>query len=326
MTRTRAIAFVSLVLVAAGVAAALAARLGESGRPALLPPEAVLLPPDAAFVMGMDVARFVASPLYQRIVKNVPTQPDVWRETVLRTGIDPERDVRLAIAAGDGRQDGAALAVLVGRFDRGKMERLLAVTPGVSKLEYKGRVLFVSKTKPTQKESAMSALSDHTIIAGPVSSVTAAIDRHKETSPGLPTNVSLMALVQQVRPGSPFWMCGDQSLLSAATSMAPGAGTWTLPSLRSIVLSGELEPDLGATIVGETADEPTAKGLVEMMQGLLALFAMQGSKKAEIAELAQAFEVTQEGPRIRVSARIRYDTLEKLQPRPRPRPTAITPP
>jgi hypothetical protein len=325
MTRARAIVVVSLALVTAGVAVALAARLGESGKESLLPPEAAWLPPDAAFVMGVDVARVTASPLYQRIIKNSPKPPEVWKEGYL-AGIDPARDVQQVVLAGDGKPDGAGVAIVLGRFESKKLEGALAATAGVSKLEYQGRTVFVTKgEKPGAKDTAISILGEGALIAGPVSSVTAAFDRRKRKTPGLPSKLSLVSLVQQVHPGSVFWMCGDQSLLSAATNMAPGVGSWTFPSLKTIVLSGNVDPDLSATIVGETADEKTAKELSEMMQGLLALFSMQGSRQPGLADFASAFQITHEGTRVRVAARLSYDTIEKLQPRPRPVPRPVEP-
>ena len=84
-----------------------------------LPPEALVLPADARFVMGFDVKRFTASPFYARYASQRGMQPEALRELEEKTGLNPERDVdQIVVAGGERRRSGSpGLALALGRFD-----------------------------------------------------------------------------------------------------------------------------------------------------------------------------------------------------------------
>jgi hypothetical protein len=327
MTRSRAFILVSLSLVAAvGAWAAVAQRAPEPAKAALLPASAALLPADAAFVAGVNVAKIVASPLYTRFA-TAPASTGSWAEAMKQTGVDPARDVDQILVAGDATPNAVPLALMLGRFDRAKVEAALAAAKGAARREHKGQPFWVTVLKPGEKESAAALLADGVFAAGGVDSLTAAIERRASGAPGLPANASLAALMERVRPGSAFWICGNDSLLATATSLAPGAGSFSLPQLKTLVVSGDVAPDVSASIVGETADATAAQNLANMLQAFVGIFAMQsGGKTAQLGELARALQVSHEGARVTVDARLSYETLEKLAARPTPVPPAVSRP
>ena len=106
-----------------------------------------------------------------------------------------------------------------------------------------------------------------------------------------------------------------------ATLPAPGAGAAgpggrvDLPALKSLVVTGDLDPQLAVEIVGEAADEPAARSLADVVRGLVALMTLQAGQKPELKELASAVSVASEASRVRVSARIPHELLEALQPK-----------
>jgi hypothetical protein len=324
MTRARIALLSSLSLLVAGGVFALAALTAEKKPEPLLPPEAVVLPPDAAFMMAIDVERLVASPFYAKVWAKAP-QPSVWTDLEELSGVRPERDLRRLIIAGDAKPTGHAVALVLGRFQRDTVERSLAKTSRLTKQEYKKRRIWTTEPKPGEKV-AFTFLSDGVLISGPPEPVKAAIDRY-ETGGTFTPRVTLQPLLAQVGPASTFWIVGDESLLATATGMAaPAAGGWSLPALKSLVVTGDLGPSLSALILGETVDEGAAKNVAGMLQGLIAIFSMQSSQRPELRDLISGLEVGSEGPRVRVKANVSYETLEKLMPRPTsPPPAAASP-
>lgn len=312
MSRARTVFFVSVVVVASAVAG-LAARGAGVPRSPLLPAEAAVLPADASFVAGLDVSRFVASPLYERVTHHPGyNPPDVWKNLQRDAGLTPERDFRQLLVAGSGAPQGDAVAIVVGTFERRRVEHALGAAPGLAGHDYKGRTLWVMASTPTRKESALAVIADGLIVAGTPDAVRAALDRHASHAPGLLSNAALLALVQHVPPEPAFWMCGDQGVMAAAATVAPGAGGWNMPSLKSVVASGRLSPAIAIQIIAETADAASAKSTAGMLQGFAGLFMMQAAQKPELGELLKGFEVSNEGARVTIAFHAAYDALERL--------------
>jgi hypothetical protein len=326
MTRARTVVLAAVSLVVAGVLLAVAARSADT-RPVLLPPEAAVLPMDASFVAAIDLTRVIASPLFERITRNPEFRPPaVWAELQRNAGLTPERDFRQIVVAGQSGDKGTAVALLLGTFERKRLAHALGASPMFKGREYKGQTLWIAPPSPKQpKESAFAVIGDGALVLGPTEAVTAALDRQAAHAPGLLGNAGILALVQQVKPGSAFWMCGDQGVMAAAANVSPAAGGFSMPSVRSLVASGDVTPDLSLLVVAETPDAPAAKAMAGTLEAIVGLLALQGDRP-ELKELIAGLDVSHEGTRVRVSARARYDTLEKLMARPTPSPAPTAAP
>ena len=144
----------------------------------------------------------------------------------------------------------------------------------------------------------------------------------------LKTNTVLMGLVEKVRPGSTFWMVGDQSLLAGMPTSVPAPGasadgaTVTLPALKSLTVTGDLDPQVSLSITGDAADELAAKNLADVVRGFVALMSLQAQQKPELQRLASAVTVATEQNRVLVSARVPYELLDALRPKAKPAPEA----
>jgi hypothetical protein len=298
-------------------------------RPSLLPPAARALPTDSTFVVGLDIARFIASPLYQKIGKGgAGAAPlSAVAEALRAAGLDPERNLSQLVVAGDGRPGGSVLALVSGKFEKKAVEKALAGRPELKKRESKtGTPIWVGPPRDAETpEPAMAVLADGLLLAGPADGVSAGLMRHGIDAPGLFGNNTLLSLVQRVPPQAAFWMCGDPSVVDRAARLVPESTSVSLPSLQRIVASGEFTPDLQATIVGETVDEKSAKGVADMVQGLLSLVSLGATQRPELKDLISGVAISSEGARVNASVKIRYETLEKLQGpapvAPAPRPT-----
>ena len=322
MRRARLAILLSSAAVAAGVAGTMAARTAEPPH-GPLPKQAALLPPDASFVLGVDLRRLVESPLYTRFNGGpLEQRKQSWVDLERLTGLNAERDLTHLIAAGSGRSDDSGLALLLGPFERSKIEAALGKDKAVAATsrEHAGRKLWMLEPRAGQKPQAMSVLDDGVIAAGSPVEVEAAIDRQKARGPGLTENATLTALAAKIDPSATFWMCGDQGLLSTVSGSSAKTAGWTIPAIKTFVASGTLDPDVAATILAQTADDGSAKNVTDLLRGLLVMLTMQAGEQQGLKDLASGIAIEQQGTEVKIGARFSYDTLARLAP-PRPEPT-----
>jgi hypothetical protein len=304
-----------MMVVAVGVTAALSALFLDPARAAVgpVPAEGLVLPADARFVMGVDVKRLTTSALYK---KQRSLRPDSFRELEEKTGVNPERDVDTLFVAGGSQDQG--LALFVGTFDRSRLARIIET-------EKKGQVTWKSVQGTTvylfregeKGAGAAAFLDDRRVVVGSAAAVETAVAANVEGGAGLKGNAAIAGLLQRVKPGSTFWMVGDQTLLANLPKSVPMGGSEsavTLPALQSLVVSGDLEPVVSVAITGDAADELSAKNLADVVRGLVAILSMQGGQKPELKQLASAVSVTTEASRVVVNARIPYELIEALSP------------
>jgi hypothetical protein len=328
MTRSRLIVFVSLAVVGLGVIAGLGALWLSSARAAVgpLPGEALILPADARFVMGFDVKRFTASPFYARFASQPGMRPNAFLELEEQTGLNPARDVDQIVVTGQAGGGPSGLVLALGRFDLYKLGRAIeAGKAKVTSANHEGVTVY-SFNAGGHEGGAVAFLDEHALLLGPKDRVLATITSRTRGETPLKTNTALLALVEKVRPGSTFWMVGDQSLLKGMPTTIPAPGrlapngatgadgaSITLPALRSVSVTGDLDPQVSLSIVGEAADEPSARNLADVVRGLVALLSLQAQQKPELQQLASAVSVATETNHVLVNARIPYEVLDALQ-------------
>lgn len=319
LTRTRLVVFASTLVVVLGVVAALGALWFDPLRAAVgpLPAEALVLPADARFVMGFDVQRFAASPFYARYAKERGMRPDALRELEEKTGLNPARDVEQIVIAGS-RSDrqSPGIALVTGRFDLYKLGRALETAGKVRGYNHDGVTVYAFR-EDAGRATAVAFLDERSLLFGPKAQVEAAVSSRTRGEAPLRSNTALIALVEKIRPGSTFWMVGDQSMLSGMPASIPGPGgngaTISLPALRSVTVTGDLDPQVSLAITGETSDEAAAKNLADIVRGGVALVSLQAAQKPELQQLASAISVATEANRVLISARIPYGLIDALQ-------------
>jgi hypothetical protein len=318
MSRSRLVVIVSLVVVAAGVSAALGVRVLEPARAAVgpLPPEALPLLAEARFVMGLDVQRFAASEFHKRFRRDASARPQAFGELEAKTGLDPERDLDQVFVAGGLPGDGRGVALVVGRFDRARIARAIETEKkDVTWKNLEGITIYVFR-EGSKSPGAMAFLDDRSILLGAEGAVSGVISCHSGAP--VPPNVALTDLLTRVKPGSAFWMVGDQTLLQSLPKSMPGGGggssTITLPALKGLVVNGDLDPVLALTVTGDALDAAAAKNLADIVRGLVGLASLQASQKPELAQLSSAVVVSTEGNRVLVNAKLPYELLDALAP------------
>jgi hypothetical protein len=327
MTRSRLVVLSALVVTGVGVVGALGALYLDPARAAVgpLPAEGLALPADTRFVMGFDVQRFVASPLYQRFGRDREgaARPQAFTELEEKTGLSPERDVDRLVIAGrsveKGGRDGAVLLVS-GRFDRTRLSRAIETeSRGVTTKSHRGTTVYLFR-EGTKGAGAAAFLDDDTLVMGSADSVEATITNYAGGDTPVRANAGLIALLESVKPGSTFWAVGDQSVLSRLPLSIPApGGSVSLPPVKSVVVTGELDPVLAIELTGEAVDAKAAQNLADVVRGFVALASLQANQKPELKELASAISVATEATRVHVNLRVPYELLDSLAPK---RPTA----
>jgi hypothetical protein len=329
MTRSRLAVLVSMIVVVLGVLAGLGALWLDPARAAVgpLPAAALVLPADARFVMGFDVKRFTASPFYTRYASERGMQPEALRELEQKTGLNPARDIDQIVVAGtpDVRRGSPGLAMALGRFDLYKIGRTLETEGKVTGHNVGGVSVYVFKEEAAVPV-ALAFLDESALLFGPRSQVEAAVASRTRGEAPLKANGALMGLVEKVRPGSTFWMVGDQSLLAGMPTSVPAPGasaegaTISLPALKSLTVTGDLDPEVSLAVTGEASDELAAKNLADVVRGFVALLSLQAQQKPELQRLASAVTVATEQNRVLVSARVPYELLDALHAKAKPAP------
>jgi hypothetical protein len=330
MKRSRLVVIGAGSVVGLGLALALGALVFDPARASVgpLPAEGLVLPADARFVMGLDVKRFVASPFYQRYASQ-GGKPDSFGDLQEKTGLDPARDVDQVIIAGRPDQGENGAVVLVrGRFDRYKLTRSIETSgKNVTSKKHEGTAIYLfGEGRRGAKAIAFLGNDDDLLVMGSQKAVEAAVSSHFQGQTPLKQNAELLALLERVKPGSTFWVVGDQSLLAQMPGAMPGGGAGAgmkIPSLKGLTVTGELDPLVSLDVIGDAADPAGATQLAQIVQGLVALASLQAAQKPELAELPKAFSVTTEGSSVHLSARLPYALMDALHGR---KSAGVTPP
>jgi hypothetical protein len=318
----------SSVVVGVGALLAAGAIYLSPARAAVgpMPADGLILPADTRFVVGLDVRRFVQSELYATSQGRRAMRPEAFAQLEETTGLNPERDLDQVVIAGgppaaNGRRQ-PGLVLVNGRFDRYKLSRAIETSgKGVTWKDHQGTTVYMFR-EGRKGADAAAFLDDDTLVFGSQPAVEAAITSRAGGTAPLRTNATLMALLERVRPGSTFWMVGDQSLLANLPSTIPAPGgsegsSLQLPAVRNLIVTGDLDPQIAVEATAETADEAAAKNLADVVRGLLALAALQGNQKPELKELASSVNVSTEVNQVHLNARIPHELWESLQQQPK---------
>jgi hypothetical protein len=320
MSRGRVVVLVSLGAVAMGAAVTLGALVLGTARAAVgpLPPDALPILADARYVMGLDVARFYASSFHKRYAHDASTRPDALRELEAKTGLDPERDVDRVFAAGGVPGESRGVALIQGRFDPTRIARAIETEKkGVTWKQYFGVTVYIFGEE-SRSPGALTFLDDQSILLGTEKSVRGVIER--KSRPGGAPPSQIRELVGRVKPGSTFWMVGDATVLSALQANVHAAPTLTLPALKSLLVTGDLDPEVTVSIVGDTADAAGAKNVADVVRGLVGLLSLQAAQRPELAQLSSAVVVATDANQVHVDAHIPYALVDALAPRHTPTP------
>jgi hypothetical protein len=306
--RGRKLVGIAFAVVAAGLVAALLLLLLAPGGRGLgpLPPQAMVFPKDTGLLVGLDVRRLSASPLFAQLEARVPHLDELSSAT----GLDVARDLDQVFVAGRAGTGGYDLLLLAqGRFAAPELSETLEAR-GAGKLEVGGSAAFELAAGGTALTLAF--LDDHTLVAGPRAAVAPTLRAHDAGTRPLAESQELARALQQVTPAAAAWVVAGPSLLSALParlpSLAAGMPGLELPALHSLAVSGDLEPVVSVRVVTVAADPSGAQRLADAARGLSALLTL----RPELRELGAAISVTTNAPEVQLDLRLPPDQLAKL--------------
>ena len=226
MTRSRLVLIAAMTVVVVGVVAGVGALWMSPARAAVGPlaGEALILPADARFVIGLDLKRFTASPFYEKFKAQRGMKPEALTELEEKTGLNPARDIDQIVIAGSGVRHGSpGIAIVLGRFDLYRLGRAIETEGKAQSMSHEGITVY-SFAEDSARPLAVAFLDESTLVFGPKDQVLAAVTSRTRGETPLKTNTELMARIGKVRPGSTFWMVGDQSLLASLPTSLPAPG------------------------------------------------------------------------------------------------------
>ncbi|MBZ5499477.1 MAG: hypothetical protein LAP85_24020 [Acidobacteriia bacterium] len=288
-------------------------------------PEAInYLPADTQAVFGMNVQKFIASPVYSQIMEKHSQEIGTnLAEFIDKTGVDPRRDLDYIIGAGRAsQQKGAGVIIAVGRFNPDQITAFINSQAIINnhttpiKLDYNGAtVLMIPETSANgaKLEKGIAFLNNSQIVLGDLESIHAVLDAYKR-GPVAGSNANISAMVANLDPKEMFWFAGDATVLAKVPPNTP-----FLPSLSAIQnVFGTL--DLTTTINGRvtvTARDATAAGqLADFARGLVALGNLAGSQNPDLAALVAGVHIvqnTQNANRFDITLTVPIDLLQKLE-------------
>jgi hypothetical protein len=306
-----------LMVLIAGVVTGLAlysAYIVRASLPGL--PEAVAyLPAESHAVFGMNVRKFVDSPIYAKFEeKHGQKIAEDLADFIAKTGVDPRRDLSYVVAAGRALNDkGKGAVIAVGRFNTAAITSFIHTHVVPIRVDYKEtQVLMFPEKNGTEVEKGVAYLSESEIALGDLESLKEIIDVRSGGSPGILSNVTLAPMVKALNPEEMFWFAGDAaSILAKAPANMPFAGS--IASVQTVMGTINVTDAVNGRITATATDEDSARKLADVARGFVALGQLAGGHQADLSELMKGISVTQDRNAVRLMVNFPFDLLEKLE-------------
>ena len=268
-------------------------------------------PADTQAVFGMNVPKFVASPVYAQILQQHEQEIGTsLAEFVAKTGVDPTKDIDYVIGAGrPAPQKSAGVVIAVGRFNQTTITNFIKSQCTPIELQYQGAtVLMWPEADRLQKGIAF--LSAAEIALGDLDSLHAVLDV-RVGAPGIYTNPTLRDLLNGLNPDEMFWFAGDSTVLSNVPANAPMVPS--LSAIKSVFGTLSLSNPITGRVTVTAKDETAAGQLADFARGIVALGNLAGAQNPDLAALAAGVHITQAGNQFNVSLNVPLDLLQKLE-------------
>lgn len=281
-----------------------------------LPQAVSWLPSDSQAVFGMNVRKFVASPIYAKFeAKHGERFGRDLQEFISRTGVDPRRDVSYVVASAHSREgrreDGVVIAV--GQFNREAVTAFIESHKTPIRVDYKGTlVLMVPEGDHARVEKGIAYISDAEIAVGELETLKSILDVRSGSAPGILTSGTLAPILADLNPDEMFWFAGDASRIVARAPAGTPVGNG-IAALNTVVGTLNLTDAVTGKITAAARDEESARKLADVARGAVALGQLAGEDHPKLAELIRGVTVTQEGNRIRLVVNFPIELLEQLE-------------
>ncbi len=295
-----------------------------------LPQVIKYLPADYQVVFGMNVDRFVKSPVFLKFQEQHGKEfGSDLQEFISNTGVDPTRDVHYLVAAGrslEGRK-GTGVVIAIGKFDDDRIVNFIkskASSP-IDFINTDGtRVLMIPESNGKELQKGVAFLSKNSEIAlGDLDSLKAVLEVRAGKKAGVESNPVLAPLIGAMQPDEMFWFAGDAaSILSKAPTDTPFGGS--LSAILNVVGTLNLDEAVAGKITATAKDADSAQKLTDVVRGFVALGQLAGDQNPDLTELLKGINISLDTKSNQVSMTLNFpfELLEKLQ-HSKPKPSKI---
>ena len=235
-------------------------------------------------------------------------------------GIDPERDVEIAVfsAAGGFKPPVFAALLIRGTFDREKIEDRLT-EEGFKNDEYEGHRVYAL---PLVESPAMAFLDDHTFVLGTAGSVRTTVDMRRGEGESFAEAPDRMALVEGLTYRDQLWCLAevnDASRKIAGEVLGSVQKEFDLSNIvdavRQIALCADVRASLNVSLQGICDEEKDAELLARALRGLMAFGKMGAEEHGELIKLMDAIRIRSDKRTVDIMASVSRETLEHLEER-----------
>lgn len=283
-----------------------------------IPWEMGLLDKNSTFVGYFNFREFSSAPLFKQKLENIEFASGLGR---LReeTGVDLTTDIDSIYVGGGPTPSGKRftnLVVVKGHFDPIKVSEVIEKGNQTSKDLYRGVDLYSGRkahqapSDRSGKEFGIALINPEVLVFGDLVGVKSAIDIHAGVKKGIAFNSDIMAQLNTVDSSGTFWFVGDFDRISERLRCESGLRS-KLPPLKTFAVFGSLRDELAINARAEAADEKSAKNLVDVVRGALAL-AKLNSHEPDVQGALENINVISAGSTITASALIPQAMLEKM--------------
>jgi hypothetical protein len=302
-----------LLLVAIGVIAA-PSRAADSDK---------LLPNDANFVVTINVKQMIASPLFKKLddkfnIKEALKKDPSTKQALETTGLDPLKDVDQVIMAGSGGKQEELLFLILGKFDKTKLEAAGSKAAqddknGLKILKEGGYTLY-EMTNKKDGQVLYGAIMDNSTIAASLKKdyLLDALDKKagKKKSSMKKDLVDLLPKADT-----------KQSVAVVAVSEGlggPGAQEVT-DKLKNIIGTINVTDDVKLNFNLAAKDEAAAKDVAKQIdEGLgqvkafAGIMAAQNKQLAPVIDILGTLKVEAKGTNVSLKGEVTKDIIDKL--------------
>jgi len=284
-----------------------------------LPGAISYLPADTQAVFGMNVKRFVASPVYAQIAQG--HEQEIGKdlaEITAKTGVDPLNDIDYVIGVSRASQPkDAGVVIATGRFKQDAIASFINtsfINSGKGSpisLDYNGAaVLMIPESNGAKLEKGVAFLSGSEIALGDLNSLKAVLDV-RQGAAGINSNPILSALLSKLNSTEMFWFAGDATVLTRMPANAPNIPA--ISAIQSVFGTLNLTTTINGKITVTAKDETSAGQLADFAKGLLALGQLASGQNADLAALVGGVKITQSGTQFDISVTMPLDLLHKME-------------
>jgi hypothetical protein len=281
-----------------------------------LPDSIAYLPADSQAVFGMNVKKFIASPVYANFEQKQGEQVGKdLADFIAQTGVDPRKDVSYVIGAGrsvEGKK-GTGVVIAQGNFNSAAITTFINTKATPIKLDYDGTtVLIIPEKDGSTVEKGIAFLSEQQIALGEIGTLKEMLDIRKDKKPNVLDNPTLGPLLKSLNTDEMFWFAGDPtSVLAKAPANTPLGGNITV--ITNVFGTLNLTTEVAGSITVTAKDEVSAGKLADVARGLLALGSLASDQNPDLAELLKGVLIQQNKNQIQMKINFPIDLLDRLE-------------